>query len=203
MSEEIEKENAQENEIKKEQENKNVESADSTDKKADKKEKKEKKVKKKSKIEEAEEKVQELGAKLEEMNDRYMRLSAEFDNYRKRTLKEKSDLIKSAGERVFVDIFPVMDNFERAMQAMDKAEDKAAVVEGINLIYMNFADFLKRNGVEAIATENADFDTDLHEAITKIPAPSEEMKGKVVDCIEKGYKLNDKVVRYAKVVVGE
>jgi len=203
MSEEIEKENAQENEIKKEQENKNVESTDSTDKQADKKEKKEKKVKKKSKIEVAEEKVQELGAKLEEMNDKYMRLSAEFDNYRKRTLKEKSDLIKSAGERVFVDIFPVMDNFERAMQAMDKAEDKAAVVEGINLIYTNFADFLKRNGVEAIATENADFDTDLHEAITKIPAPSEEMKGKVVDCIEKGYKLNDKVVRYAKVVVGE
>jgi len=167
MSEEIEKENAQENEIKKEQENKNVESTDSTDKQADKKEKKEKKVKKKSKIEVAEEKVQELGAKLEEMNDKYMRLSAEFDNYRKRTLKEKSDLIKSAGERVFVDIFPVMDNFERAMQAMDKAEDKAAVVEGINLIYTNFADFLKRNGVEAIATENADFDTDLHEAITK------------------------------------
>ena len=140
---------------------------------------------------------------MAESQDRYLRLSAEFDNYRKRTLKEKSDLIKSAGERVFVDIFPVMDNFERAMQAMDKAEDKAAVVEGINLIYTNFADFLKRNGVEAIATENADFDTDLHEAITKIPAPSEEMKGKVVDCIEKGYKLNDKVVRYAKVVVGE
>ncbi len=137
------------------------------------------------------------------MNDKYLRLSAEFDNYRKRTLKEKMELTKSAGEQILVNILPVMDNFERAMKSVEDAKDIEAVKEGIMHIYKNFAEFLKQNGVAEIDSSNAVFDTDLHEALTKIPAPSEELKGKVVDCIEKGYKLNDKVIRYAKVVVGE
>ena len=203
MSEEIEKEKAHnEEQDTSKLDNTNVGDA-CTEEEADNQEKTSKKAKKKTKIEECEEKVEELGAKLQEMNDKYLRLSAEFDNYRKRTLKEKTDLIKSAGERVFIDNFPVMDKFERAIKAIDKSDDVKSVVEGINLIYSNFSDFLKRNGVEVILTECVEFDTDLHEAITKIPAPSEDLKGKVVDCIEKGYKLNDKVVRYAKVVVGE
>lgn len=176
------------------------EKEDNSDKKSD---KKSKKAEKKSKKECAEDKLEELGNKLQEINDKYLRLSAEFDNYRKRTLKEKMELTKSAGEKIFVNILPVMDNFERALKSLEDAKDIEAVKEGIDLIYTNFGDFLKHNGVEAIDAADVEFDTDLHEAVTKIPAPSEEMKGKVVDCIQKGYKLNDKVIRYSKVVIGE
>lgn len=151
----------------------------------------------------AAEKQLETEMKLQDMTDKYMRLSAEFDNYRKRTLKEKMDLMKTAGEKIFMDILPVMDNFERAMNAMESANEIEPVVEGVNLIYNRFSDFLKQNGLEVIVTEKADFDVELHEAITKMPAPSKKMKGKIIDCVEKGYKLNEKVVRYAKVVVGE
>lgn len=164
-----------------------------------KKDKKKKKSKKPSK----DDQIEELGNKLQDVNDKYMRLSAEFDNYRKRTLKEKMELTKTAGEKILVNILPVMDNFERAMKSVDEANDIEAVKEGITHIYKNFGEFLKQNGVAEIEAANEVFDTDLHEALTKIPAPSEELKGKVVDCIEKGYKLNDKVIRYAKVVVGE
>lgn len=157
----------------------------------------------KTELELAQDQVEELGKKLQETNDKYMRLSAEFDNYRKRTLKERMDLIKTASEKVFLDILPVMDNFERAMKAMDTATEVDPVIEGINLIYSKFSDFLKSNGLEVIETENKDFDIDLHEAITKMPAPTEEMKGKIIDCVERGYKMNEKVIRYAKVVVGE
>lgn len=157
----------------------------------------------KTELELAQEQVEELGKKLQETNDKYMRLSAEFDNYRKRTLKERMDLIKTASEKVFLDILPVMDNFERAMKAMDTATEVEPVIEGINLIYSKFSDFLKSNGLEVIETENKDFDIDLHEAITKMPAPTEDMKGKIIDCVERGYKMNEKVIRYAKVVVGE
>lgn len=157
----------------------------------------------KTELELAQDQVEELGKKLQETNDKYMRLSAEFDNYRKRTLKERMDLIKTASEKVFLDILPVMDNFERAMKAMDTASEVEPVVEGINLIYSKFSDFLKSNGLEVIETENKDFDIDLHEAITKMPAPTEDMKGKIIDCVERGYKMNEKVIRYAKVVVGE
>ncbi|MCT4600719.1 MAG: nucleotide exchange factor GrpE [Marinifilaceae bacterium] len=157
----------------------------------------------KTELELAQDQVEELGKKLQETNDKYMRLSAEFDNYRKRTLKERMDLIKTASEKVFLDILPVMDNFERAMKAMDTASEVEPVIEGINLIYSKFSDFLKSNGLEVIETENKDFDIDLHEAITKMPAPTEDMKGKIIDCVERGYKMNEKVIRYAKVVVGE
>lgn len=147
--------------------------------------------------------VEELGKKLQEINDKYIRLQAEFDNYRKRTLKEKMELTKSAGEKILVNVLPVVDNFERALQAMETAQEVEAVKEGVNLIYNNFKEFMVQNGVKEIEAINQEFDTDIHEAITKIPAPSEELKGKVVDCVEKGYTLNEKVIRFSKVVVGE
>ncbi|MDE6452116.1 MAG: nucleotide exchange factor GrpE [Odoribacter sp.] len=147
--------------------------------------------------------VQELGEKLALLNDKYLRLSAEFDNYRKRTLKEKMELVKSAGEKVLSGILPVMDNFERALKSMEMAEDVPALREGVELIYSNFKDFLLQNGVKEMECLHADFDPELQEAVTKIPAPAEDLKGKVVDCIQKGYTLNDKVIRFPKVVVGE
>lgn len=147
--------------------------------------------------------IQELGEKLADLNDRYLRLSAEFDNYRKRTLKERMDLTKSAGEQVLSKILPVMDNFERALKSMETAKDVPALREGVELIYSNFKDFLSQNGVREMECLHTDFDPELQEAVTKIPAPSEDLKGKVVDCIQKGYTLNDKVIRFPKVVVGE
>lgn len=141
--------------------------------------------------------------RCDELNDKNLRLMAEFDNYRKRTLKEKADLIKHASERVFIDILPLIDDFERALQAMDSADDVNAVKEGVELIYNKFIGFLNTNGVKQIPTENEPFNVDLHEAITTFPAPSEEMKGKIIDCTSKGYTLYDKVIRFAKVVVGE
>lgn len=162
-----------------------------------------KKEKKKSAKEKKADELEELGQKLQNINDKYMRLSAEFDNYRKRTLKEKMELTKSAGEKILVNVLPVMDNFERALQSMDDAKDIEALKEGVKLIYSNFKDFISQNGVKEIEAVNQEFDTDIHEAITKIPAPSEDLKGKVVDCVEKGYTLNEKVIRFSKVVVGE
>jgi molecular chaperone GrpE len=128
---------------------------------------------------------------------------AEFDNYRKRTIKEKADLIKSAGENILSNILPLVDDFERGIQASETATDINAVREGMILIYDKFISFLCQNGVKKIETDNQAFDTEFHEAITTIPAPTEEQKGKIVDCIQKGYTLNDKVIRFAKVVVGE
>lgn len=141
--------------------------------------------------------------KLAELQDRYLRLSAEYDNFRKRTLKEKIDLQKSANENLLSAILPVVDDFDRAMQSVDEAKDIKAVKEGFNLISGKFHGFLNQQGVKAIDAVNKEFDTDLHEAITKIPAPSKKLKGKVVDVIQKGYFLNDKVLRFSKVVIGE
>ncbi len=149
------------------------------------------------------EEIAKLNQKCEELNDKNLRLMAEFDNFRKRTLREKADLIKTAGEKVFVNILPLIDDFERAIKAMDSTEDVLAVKEGVDLIYAKFISFLNANGVKAIATENEPFNVDVHEAVTMFPAPSEDMKGKIIDCLSKGYMLNDKVIRYAKVVVGE
>ncbi|MCR5697652.1 MAG: nucleotide exchange factor GrpE [Marinilabiliaceae bacterium] len=141
--------------------------------------------------------------KIDELNDKYLRLSAEYDNYRKRTLKEKSDMLKSAGADILVGILPVVDDFERALAHMTDAQNVDSLREGVELIYKKFNEYLGKRGMTVIETEGKDFDTDIHEAITKIPAPTPEMKGKVIDCVQKGYKLNDKVVRFAKVVVGE
>jgi molecular chaperone GrpE len=147
--------------------------------------------------------VEALENSLAQQNDQYLRLHAEFDNYRKRTLREKMELTKSAGESLLINILPVIDDFERAMKAMDRATEIEPIKEGIDLIYKRFSDFIRMNGVKEIDTKEKEFNTDLHEAITKIPAPSEELKGKVVDVIQKGYTLNDKVIRFAKVVIGE
>ncbi len=141
--------------------------------------------------------------KVNELNDKYLRLSAEYDNYRRRTLKEKMELTKTAGESTLLALLPVIDDFDRALAHMNDAKDIEALKEGINLIYSKFNDFLSQQGMKEIEAKEKDFDTDLHEAVTKIPAPSEEMRGKVIDCIEKGYTLHDKVVRFSKVVVGE
>lgn len=141
--------------------------------------------------------------KYNELNDRYLRLMAEFDNYRKRTLKEKMELTKNGGEDVLKGILPVVDNMERAMKSMETATDTEAVKEGINLIYKKFQEFLTGKGLKEIEAQGLELDTDKHEAVTKFPAPSEDLKGKIIDVIEKGYTLNDKVIRYAKVVIGE
>ncbi len=147
--------------------------------------------------------IDELTTKVADLNDKYLRLTAEYDNYRKRTLKERMELQKSAGESILRGVLPVVDDFDRALAHLSEASDLEAVKEGIDLIYNKLQEFLKQNGVKEIEAKEKDFDTDVHEAITNIPAPTEELKGKVVDCIEKGYMLNDKVMRFAKVVVGE
>ena len=141
--------------------------------------------------------------KLAEMQDMYLRLSAEFDNYRKRTLREKMELTKNAGENILISIIPVMDDFERAMKLMETASDCVAVKSGIDLIYSKFSEFLKQNGIKEIESLNTEFNVDLHEAVTKVPVQDESMKGKVVEVVAKGYWLHDKVIRFSKVVVGE
>ncbi|ASB48575.1 nucleotide exchange factor GrpE [Alkalitalea saponilacus] len=154
-------------------------------------------------VDEKEEMIEKLQQQISDLNDKHIRLIAEYDNYRKRTLKEKIDLSRQAGEKIFVDILSVVDDFERAIQHLGSASDLDSVKDGIDLIYNKFTGYLSRQGVKVIETENQEFDADLHEAVTKIPAPSEEMKGKIVDCVQKGYMLDDKVIRYPKVVVGE
>lgn len=141
--------------------------------------------------------------KLAELQDRYLRLSAEYDNFRKRTLKEKIDLQKSANENLLNALLPVADDFDRALGVIDEAKDIDALKEGMKLISGKFSGFLAQQGVKEIEATKKAFDTDLHEAITKIPAPTKKLKGKVVDVVQKGYYLNDKVLRFAKVVIGE
>jgi len=150
-----------------------------------------------------EKEIKELTEKLAESNDKYLRLQAEFDNYRKRTLQEKMQLIENGGKDILKDLLPTLDNFERAIQSTKESSDVKAIQEGINLIYNSFKDFLNQKGVKEMEVLEKEFDSDFHEALTKIPAPKEELKGKVVDVIEKGYTLNKEVIRFAKVVVGE
>lgn len=157
----------------------------------------------KSKKDKAEVQLQELGEKLADITDKHLRLQAEFDNFRKRTMKEKADLIKSGGESVLINILPVIDDFERALFSLKDVPDEDAGKKGTQLIYNKFSEFLKQNNIKEIDAFNKDFDVDLHEAITKIPAPDKKLKGKVVDVVQKGYTLNDKVIRFAKVVIGE
>lgn len=144
-----------------------------------------------------------LEEKLSEMQDKYIRLSAEFDNYRKRTLREKMDLTKYAGENLLIKLLPFMDDFERALKHMDNSVEAGAVKEGINLIYVKFSDFLKQNGVTEIVALDQLFNVDIHEAVAKIAVDEEEKKGRVLDVVLKGYYIQDKVLRYSKVVVGE
>lgn len=148
-------------------------------------------------------KTAEYEATIADLKDKYLRQAAEFDNYRKRVLKEKSELIQNGGESVISSLLPIIDDFERALQNMKKSDDTAALKEGVELIYQKFMKTLESNGLKTIETKEADFNTDFHEAIAMIPAPNDESKGKVVDCVQKGYKLNDKVIRHAKVAVGQ
>jgi molecular chaperone GrpE len=145
----------------------------------------------------------EAEAKIAELQDRYLRQAAEFDNYRKRTMKEKADLIKSAAEKVIVAELPIVDDMDRALDNMEKGMDADACIEGFKLIAQKFKNTLTQQGLEKIETDGQDFDTDFHEAIALIPAPSEELKGKILDCVQAGYKLGDKVIRHAKVAVGQ
>lgn len=144
-----------------------------------------------------------LQEQLEDQKDKYLRLSAEFDNYRKRTMKEKAELILNGGEKSISSILPIVDDLERAITTMETATDVAAVKEGVELIYTKFINVLGKNGVKIIETKEKALDTDFHEAIAVIPAPDEVLKGKILDCVQTGYILNDKVIRHAKVVVGE
>ncbi|HHU26377.1 MAG TPA: nucleotide exchange factor GrpE [Bacteroidales bacterium] len=150
-----------------------------------------------------EKELESLQRKQEELNDSYLRLHAEYDNFRKRTLKEKAELIKSGGERVLIGIVSLVDDFERALESLQRAEDKEAVLEGIELIHSKFINFLKQHGVNEIEAVGQPFDADRFEAVTTTPVEDEEQKGKVVDCIQKGYVLNEKIIRYPKVIVGE
>lgn len=153
--------------------------------------------------EQLQQQLEEAQKKLEEEHDKYLRLSAEFDNYRKRTMKEKAELILNGGEKSLSSILPVVDDLERALKTMETATDTAALKEGVELIYNKFITVLGQNGVKIIETKNQNLNTDYHEAIAVIPAPSEDLKGKILDCVQTGYTINDKVLRHAKVVVGE
>ena len=145
----------------------------------------------------------EAQEKMAELQDRYLRQAAEFDNYRKRTMKEKAELIKSAAEKVIVAELPIVDDMDRALDNMEKGMDADACIEGFKLIAQKFKNTLAQQGLEKIDTDGQDFDTDFHEAIALIPAPTEELKGKILDCVQAGYKLGDKVIRHAKVAVGQ
>lgn len=140
---------------------------------------------------------------VSEERDKYLRLSAEFDNYRKRTLKEKAELIKNGAEKTLTAILPVLDDFERALKNMEASEETKAMKEGVKLIFSKFQKVLGQEGLQKIETEGQAFDTDFHEAIALIPAPSDDLKGKILDCVQTGYMLNDKVIRHAKVAVAQ
>lgn len=156
---------------------------------------------KKCKKNKSDKQLDELKEKYDELNDKYLRLFSEFDNYRKRTAKEKIELSKTASESIMVDLLPILDDFERAIQTMENKETDANY-EGVVLIYNKFKRTLEQKGLEEINAQGAVFDTDEHEALTNVPVTDESQKGKVLDVIQKGYKLNGKVIRYARVVVG-
>ena len=141
--------------------------------------------------------------KIAELNDKYLRLYSEFDNYRKRTSKERIELFKTAGQDILTDLLPVMDDFERALQNMDKKGDVKTIRKGVDLVFNKFKTTLENKGLKHFKSIEQEFDPEIHEAITKIPAPNKKLVGKVVDEVEKGYKLHEKVIRYAKVVVGQ
>ena len=154
-------------------------------------------------VDSLESKVEELQAQVEKEKKEYLFLMAEFDNFRKRTLKEKSEIIRNAGENVLKGLLPIMDDFERGIKAAEQSDDSAAMKEGITLIYNKLKKFLAQNGVKEIDPADDTFDTERHEAISVVPVPDESMKGKILDTVEKGYMINDNVLRHAKVVVGQ
>jgi len=175
---------------------------DNKETKNEKKEEAKKKSKKKWKKPTDKEKIAELEEKCEDMNDKYLRLYSEFDNYRKRTAKERIDTLKTASQDLMVELLPVLDDFDRALEAMAEHHAQEESVKGVELIYNKLFTLLKQKGLEPMDAAGKDFDTDFHEAITQVPAPTKEQKGKVVDVIQKGYLLNGKIIRFAKVVIG-
>ena len=189
-----EKTNLQEEELKVQNENKEAQSPD---------EKSAEQETPQSEEEKLADELKKANETIEEQKDKYLRLSAEFDNYRKRTMKEKAELILNGGEKSLTSILPVVDDLERALKNMETATDVQAVKEGVELIYNKFMTALGQNGVKVIETQDQPLNTDFHEAIAVIPAPEEGKKGKILDCVQTGYTLNDKVIRHAKVVVGE
>lgn len=156
-----------------------------------------------AKEETPEDKIAALQAELEESQKEYLFLMAEFDNYRKRTVKEKAELIKNGGEKAMLGLLPVIDDFERAIDAIDKSSDVDSLKEGVDLIYNKFMKYLESQQVKPMESTGTDFDADVYEAVTTFPAPDESMKGKVIDTVQKGYTINEKVLRHAKVVVGQ
>ena len=147
--------------------------------------------------------IEELEAQVAELKDKYLRQVAEFDNYRKRTLKEKTELILNGGEKVLTALLPVLDDFERAQESFKKSSDVEALREGVTLIFEKLVKTLESQGLKPIDAVGQDFNTDFHEAIAMIPAPNDDDKGKVIDCIQTGYMLNEKVIRHAKVAIGQ
>ena len=147
--------------------------------------------------------LEEAQKEVEDLKDKHLRLSAEFDNYRKRSLKEKAELIKNGAEKTLTAILPILDDFERALKNLEATEETKAMKEGVELIFTKFQKVLQQEGLQAIETEGKDFDVDFCEAIALVPAPSEDLKGKILDCVQTGYMLNDKVIRHAKVVVAQ
>ena len=195
MTEKMNETNEEELLKEEEQQTQDTEKAPETEAQAEDKEE----TPKESTVEEQLEKARE---EISELNDSLLRKMAEFDNYRKRTLKEKTELILNGGEKTITAILPVLDDMERAMKNMQTATDVAAVLKGVELIYKKFISILEHQGVKAIDTKDADFNVDLHEAIAQLPAPNSEMKGKIIDCTLTGYTMNEKVIRHAQVVVG-
>ncbi|MEL6123388.1 MAG: nucleotide exchange factor GrpE [Bacteroidota bacterium] len=151
----------------------------------------------------SESQIIQLEKELSEAKDKYIRLYAEFDNYKKRTVKERVDLISNAGREMITALLPVLDDFDRAKKSADDDSSQEVFSEGVSLVYNKLHGLMKSKGVEVMQSTGETFDPELHEAITEIPAPSEEMKGKIIDTIENGYTLNDKIIRHAKVVVGK
>lgn len=154
-------------------------------------------------VEEAEDELSALKSQVADLNDKYLRSVAEFDNYRKRTLKERAELILNGGEKVLTAILPVVDDMERAIENGAKTDDPQVLREGMELIYHKLVKVLESQGITAIDTTDTDFDTDVHEAVAMVPGMGDDKKGKVIDCVQKGYKLNEKVIRHAKVAVGQ
>lgn len=149
------------------------------------------------------EEMARLEAEIAELKDKYLRQAAEFDNYRKRTLKEKTELILNGGEKIITSLLPVLDDMERAQQNIEKSDDVEALKEGTNLVFKKLMTVLESAGLQKIDTDGKDFDTDVHEAIAMVPATTDDQKGKVIDCVQAGYKLNEKVIRHAKVAIGQ
>jgi len=186
-----------------EEETQNSQAAEETDKQAENQVKEEKAPESEETPKEEKDPLEKAEDEIAELKDKWLRSVAEFENYRKRTLKERAELILNGGEKFITAILPVLDDMERAIENGEKTDDPSVLREGMGLIYQKFMKTLEGQGVSMIETENADFDTDVHEAVAMVPGMGDDKKGKVIDCLQKGYKLNDKVIRHAKVAVGQ